>query len=138
MRETLSLGQDIFGACDIDVLEYRVTEVRETAEGMFYTLRSKRSVGQHRSIEIMIYENKEGNLRYFQLVDTEKEDCEYGLAPFVDCQYFRTLVDAKKHFAKNQVGLINSKIAELNRTLADYRSRKQRWETILRGEELSA
>lgn len=134
MQETLSLGQDIFGACDIDILEYRVMQVRETVEGMFYTLRSKKPVGQHSRIEIIIYENNEGNLCYFQLVDVEKEDCEFGLAPFVDCQYFRTLVDAKKHFAKNQVALIDNRIAELNRTLEDYRRRKQRWETILRSE----
>lgn len=134
MSEVMQFGQDVFGASDLDVLEYRVSEVRHTREGTFYVLVSKTPIGQHREIKVMIYENKEGSLCYFELVDTTNGDCEFGLAPFVDVPYFRTLAEAKKHFAKNQVLLIDNRIADLNRQIVDYQNRKRRWEVVLRGE----
>lgn len=52
----LQLRQDVWCACSVDILEYRVKEIRDSSEGTFYILKSKKGVGRFGSIEIMVYE----------------------------------------------------------------------------------
>lgn len=128
----LSLGQDVFCDCGIDILEYTVKEIHQTEDMTYYTLRSKKGVGQHRFIEVSVFENKEGTIRYMELENCECDDSEYGLEPFTNGKYFTTIEAAKSSFAKTQIGLINDNTEDLKRRIAENDRRVARWASMLK------
>jgi hypothetical protein len=130
----LTLGQEVFCDCGLDILEYKVVEVRQAETITTYVLKSKHRVGQHRGgIEIVVFINGEGRIKYLELNSTEREDCEFGLEPFTEGNYFTTLEEAKSSFAKTQIKLIDDRIAKLNRDLEDCQKSKRKWENLLKG-----
>jgi hypothetical protein len=128
---SLSLNQDVFCACSLDILEYSVKEVRSTDYGTFYVLRSKKPVGQHRFIELLLAEGSAGILRYIELDSTDADDCEYGLEPFTHGTYHTTLEAAKSAFAREQILLIESRETKVRQELEELARRKAKWATML-------
>lgn len=128
----LQLRQDVWCACSVDILEYRVKEIRDSSEGTFYILKSKKGVGRFGSIEIMVYETTAMGLKFLELVSPESEYSEeYGLGPFTEGTYHTTLEAARKSFAETQIQLIDREIERLKRQLSDSEARKSKWEKML-------
>lgn len=128
----LSLGQNVFCDCGIDVLEYTVKEIHQTEDMTYYTLRSKKGVGRNRFIEVSVFENKEGTIRYMELEDCSCDDSEDGLEPFTNGKYFTSLEAAKSSFAKTQIELIEANTEDLRRRIAENDRRIARWTSMLR------
>lgn len=131
MGNPLSIGQDVFCDCGIDILEYTVTEVRFTDQGTFYVLVSKKPVGAYTCLEIVIYQNGEGDLKYFGLHEPSEDNFEYGMEPFTGGRYFLNLQDAKDSYAKTQIGLIDDNINQIKARLVELESRKARWQKMI-------
>jgi hypothetical protein len=127
------LGQDVFCDCGLDILEYRVKEIRTSNEGTFYILQSKKGVGRHRCLEIIVYRNGEGTIRYFGLNGTD--DSEYGLEPFTEGHYFTTLGEAKNSFAQTQIALIDEDTKKLSERINTNNVRRERWTKMLISQE---
>jgi hypothetical protein len=127
----LTLGQDVFCDCGIDILEYTVMEVRTSAERELYVLRSKKGVGRHRFIEVMVFENKEGTIRYMELDSSEMDDNEFDLEPFTSGKYFTTIEAARNSFARTQIDLIEDDTRKLKFRVAENDRRVSRWTTML-------
>ena len=128
----LSIGQDVFCDCQIDILEYSVKEIHQTEDMTYYTLRSKKGVGRHRFIEVSVFENKEGTIRYMELENCECDDSEFALEPFTDGKYFTTIEDAKSSFAKTQIGLIEDDTERLRHRIAENDRRAAKWASMLK------
>lgn len=128
----LSLGQDVFCDCGMDVIEYTVKEIHQTEDMTYYTLRSKKGVGRNRFIEVSVFENKEGTIRYMQLEDSQFDDGEFAMEPFTEGKYFTTLEAAKSSFAKTQIELIEANTEDLKRRIAENDRRVARWTSMLK------
>ena len=127
----LKLGQPIWCDCGIDILQYSVHEIRQNQQGDQYVLRSTKPIGRHREIEILVFINHEGTIRYLELIDTEMEDTEYGLGSFTEGRYFTDLASARNSFAKTQIELIQQDTIQLERRIMENRDRITRWEKML-------
>jgi hypothetical protein len=126
----LNIGQSVFCACDIDILEYSVKEVRLSDSLTTYVLRSKKSVGRNRWVEVLVAHGASETLRYIELLGSDFGDCEYSLEPFTNGSYHTTLEAAKAQFGKVQVHLLENKRDQLKRDLANVEVQIKKWAVL--------
>jgi len=128
MKE-LKIGDKLWHPCNMDIIEHKVTSVRQFEDHNQYCLRAVYNVGACGRVEVLVGEKK-GQFRFIGLMyDYEYES---GLQDFVEGNYYTTKDEAKIEFYRQQELLVMSSIDKHQRLLDSSKSNLERVRLILK------
>ena len=115
-HDLLDIGTTMWHPCSIDIIEHKVTGVREYEDHTQYELTSKHKVGASGIIKVLIAEKK-GQYNFIGMIGDYPY--ESGLQDFVEGKYYSTNKEAKLAYYKRKelqsrrvVELAKNKLAE--------------------------
>lgn len=126
MKKPIKINDSLFHPCSLDIIEHKVTSIRQFEGFNHYVLKAVRNVGACGRLEVIVDEHK-GNLRFIELVDEEVIEHASGLQDFIEGNYYRTLPEARLVFYEQQKTLAWSNMNNKERL---FKEAKDRYEQV--------
>jgi hypothetical protein len=125
----LKIGDKLWHPCNMDIVEHKVTSIRQFEDHNQYCLKAVYNVGACGKVEVLVGEMK-SQFRFIGLL----YDYEYGsgLQDFVEGNYYTTKDEAKIVFYRQQELLVMSSIDKHQRLLDASKSNLERVKLILK------
>jgi DNA-binding transcriptional regulator YhcF (GntR family) len=130
MGSELKIGDSFYHPCSMDIIEHKVTSIRQYEQRTEYVLKSVRQVGACGRIEVIISESN-GKFRFVELIDEELIEYSRGLGDFVEGFYYPTLEEARLEFYKIQINSALSNVSQKERLLKEAKDHLAKIEAII-------
>lgn len=125
----LKIGDRLWHPCSMDIIEHKVTSIRQFEDHNQYCLKATDNVGACGRVEVLIAEKK-GEFRFIGLLcDYEHES---GLQDFVEGNYYVTKDEAKLEFYNQQELLVLNRVQKCQRELNSAKSRLEKVKLMLK------
>ena len=114
----LKIGDSLWHPCNLDIIEHKITSIRQFEGFNHYVTKSVHTVGACGKIEVILDEHKD-KLRFVELL--HEEDIEYasGLGDFVEGNYYSDKRKAELEFYNQQETLTWSNMEQKKRWYED-------------------
>lgn len=118
MSKEIKIGDSLWHPCNIDIIEHKVTSIRQFDGFNHYVCKAVHNVGTCGRVEVILDEHK-GKLRFVELL--YEEDLEYssGLGDFVEGNYYINKKEAELEFYKQQETIAWSNMEQKKRWYED-------------------
>jgi len=127
--EKLRIGDKLWHPCNMDIIEHKVTSIREFEDHNQYCLKAVYDIGACGRVEVLVGEKK-GQFRFIGLMyDYEYES---GLQDFIEGNYYTNKDKAKIEFYRQQELLVVSRVDRCQRELNSAKSKLERVKAIIK------
>jgi len=100
MKE-IKINDSIWHPCNMDIIEHKVTCIRQYEGFNHYVLQAKRNVGACGRVEVIVSQNKD-RLTFVELINEERIEYASGLQDFIEGKYYTDENEAKLEFYEQQ------------------------------------
>ena len=102
MKKTnLKIGDFLWHPCNLDIIQHKITSIRQYEEFNHYLSKAVRDVGACGKIEVILDEHN-GSLRFVELLDSENIEHSSGLQDFIEGNYYSDKREAELEFYRQQ------------------------------------
>jgi len=122
----IKIGDSLWHPCNMDIIEHKVTSIRQFEGFNHYVTKAVRNVGACGKVEVILDEHK-GKLRFVELLHEEEIEYSSGLGDFVEGNYYTNKKEAELEFYTQQEYLCRRKVDERERW---YKEAKDRYEQV--------
>lgn len=125
----LKIGDALWHPCNMDIIEHKVTSIRQFEDHNQYCLKAVHNVGACGRVEVLVGEKK-GQFRFIGLMyDYEHES---GLQDFIEGNYYTNNDKAKIEFYRQQELLVVSRVDRCQKELNSAKSKLERVKAIIK------
>lgn len=101
MDKTIKIGDSLWHPCNMDIIEHKVTSIRQFEGFNHYVCKALHNVGACGRVEVILDEHK-GKLRFVELLFEEDLEYSSGLRDFVEGNYYTNKKEAELEFYRQQ------------------------------------
>jgi len=122
----IKIGDTLWHPCSIDIIEHKVTSIRQFEGFNHYVTKAVKNVGACGRVEVILDEHK-GKLRFVELLHEEEIEYSSGLQDFVEGNYYTNKKEAELEFYKQQETIAWSNMEQKEKW---YKEAKARYEQV--------
>lgn len=122
----IKIGDTLWHPCNMDIIEHKVTSIRQFEGFNHYVTKAVRNVGACGRVEVILDEHK-GKLRFVELLHEEEIEYSSGLQDFVEGNYYTNKKEAELEFYKQQETIAWSNMEQKEKW---YKEAKARYEQV--------
>lgn len=111
---SLKIGDSVWHPCSIDIIEHKITSIRQFEGFNHYITKAVRNVGACGRIEVVIDEHK-FCLRFVELLHEDELEYSSGLQDFIEGNYYSNRKEAELEFYTKQQTLAWSNMEQKKR-----------------------
>lgn len=130
MNTKIEVGTTLWHPCSLDIIEHKVTCVKQYEGFTHYEAKAVRNVGACGRIEVILDEHK-GKIRFVELVDEDEIEYSSGLQDFVEGIYYTDKRQAELEFYNNQVRITYSNVEQKKSWLQEAQKNHERVKLIV-------
>lgn len=130
MNTKIEVGTTLWHPCSVDIIEHKVTCVKQYKGFTHYEAKAVRNVGACGRIEVILDEHK-GKIRFVELVDEDEIEYSSGLQDFVEGIYYTDKRQAELEFYNNQVRITYSNVEQKKSWLQEAQKNHERVKLIV-------
>jgi len=125
----MEINDIVYHPCNMDIIQHKITGIRTYEDHVLYEAKAIHPVGASGRIEILLSEDKKGNIRFTGLID----DPEYGngLGDFVEGLYYKDQQKARLVYNEAQRILVWSNMEEKRRSYENAKFMYDKVEKII-------
>ena len=129
----LNIHDTLYHPCSIDILEFKVTGIRQYEDHKVYEAKAAYAVGACGRMEVLLTMDKYNVIRFMGVEDSYNHEYAYGLEDFVEGTYYLERLEARLAYNEQQRILAWSSMENKKRIYEESKTMYDKVEKIVAG-----
>lgn len=129
----LKINDTLYHPCSLDILQFKVTGVRQYENHVLYEAKADYNVGACGRVEVLLTIDKYNTIRFVGLEDSYNHEYANGLEDFIEGTYYKDRLEARLAYNEQQRILCWSNMENKRRIYEESKAMYDKVEKIVAG-----